>query len=203
MWRKTSRGEFGTIRRRITRGTRIGASSNGDFSIAARLTTTRSFAPRRTSKTAQQTLAASLTTRQDPPNVGSHFVIAANAWLWSLKRLLGVRSRRLMGRLALILLCGRCRQRVSHVHHHDQTGDLWRAIEISCSTNAAHESPRTTKLYDRAGDEITRIGGSACESVFPLSLKITTRLWSVASAIRFKVRMVACVRPRSNLVTLA
>ena len=33
-----------------------------------------------------------------------------------------------MGRLAPILLCGRCQQRVSHVHHHDQTDDLWRAL---------------------------------------------------------------------------
>jgi hypothetical protein len=34
------------------------------------------------------------------------------------------------------------RQRVSHVHHHDQTDDLWRAVEIS--ERIAH-APRLTQ----------------------------------------------------------
>jgi hypothetical protein len=34
------------------------------------------------------------------------------------------------------------RQRVSHVHHHDQTNDLWRAVEIS--ERIAH-APRLTQ----------------------------------------------------------
>jgi hypothetical protein len=34
------------------------------------------------------------------------------------------------------------RQRVSHVHHHDQTDDLWRAVEMS--ERIAH-APRLTQ----------------------------------------------------------
>jgi hypothetical protein len=38
------------------------------------------------------------------------------------------------------------RQRVSHVHHHDQTDDLWRAVEIS--ERIAH-APRLTQTGQR------------------------------------------------------
>jgi hypothetical protein len=68
---------------------------------------------------------------------------------------------------------------------------------------AGHGSLRTTKLYDRTGDEIMLFGGSARESVFPFVAENHNEIVAGRSAIRFKVRMVACVRPRSNLVTLA
>ena len=68
---------------------------------------------------------------------------------------------------------------------------------------AAHESPHTTKLYDRTGDEITLIGGWACELAFPFVAENHNEIVVGRSAIRFKVRMVACIRPRSTLVTLA
>jgi len=68
---------------------------------------------------------------------------------------------------------------------------------------AAHERPHTTKLYDRTGDEITLIGGSAWESASPFVAENHNEIVAGRSAIRFKVRMGACIRPRSNLVTLA
>src|SRR5437667_1800229 len=63
------------------------------------------------------------------------------------------------------------RQRESHVHHHDQTDDLWRAVEIS--ERAAHgmklprsEAPRALGLTKPSGraDYLRRLSPTASRS---------------------------------------